>query len=688
MADTQSILTGMPAHKSAYSSTDAPESDLGRRSAEFIVALVSESGAEADRLRLAHEQALRNSMASREWDTYAAAGNIYGMGSDWRSRRYSEMKSLFTAEQVNAITTRLVQPFVAQRELLYLEPSGPETIRAAAVRAELFDIAWNSKMNPRAEILWKVMRDVVVRSRGYIEVVHLQQTKRRRVYKYTDLASEFGQLWAAMAPQFGLAPDELLREDSFEDVVVYDGPVYVPIPFDTVYKDRSAGSSRHRRFQVIERQMSLEDAIILGQRLFPVGASEEDPYDTTEAAEIPFDEAALRECHTLGGASRRSYAGRRNEHADAEEDISDEYEPLTILEFRGEDPELGPGVDYIVWICGERCIGRDEWRGSGSPLNLIEFQWDPMVGYTTSASPAMLLLREQEKLDLLASAELDGAMYAAHPTGAVNMDAVRSVAEVKGLRPGDLIEKLSNEKVFEEITVGRYTEFIPAIVMRTESAARLATSGSTSVVGAPQAGVDTATEFAGISRGAFDRISMQGEINFDTAFREMAELTWDIYRDTLEGDQQLRNLLGADPDCVGAQMQDLDGDMKVVVMGPRYHAVNMAEVQAMERIGTFFSNDPTGEAQDQIDMDKFREDYALAVSRRAVRWLRPAMQVMQMRQNRKMLEQQNADADANAKDGGGDQSSSASNGAGAGQPSMPAPVPTQPSDIVNQTVNA
>src|SRR6185436_16310409 len=98
MGDTQAILQGLPARPPAWTPEPSPEGfdhDLANRSARLVIALVSDSGEEAQRLRLAHEQALRNSMASREWDTYAAAGNIYGLGSDWRQRRYSEMKSLF-----------------------------------------------------------------------------------------------------------------------------------------------------------------------------------------------------------------------------------------------------------------------------------------------------------------------------------------------------------------------------------------------------------------------------------------------------------------------------------------------------------------------------------------------------------------------------------------------------------------
>lgn len=598
------------------------------RLSEVILSIVRESSSELTGLAYAHEEAILNSLAASPNDNFLSAQRPYGValwGSIYEDRVISNIVCPFTNEQVSAITTRLSTPLMGQREILYVEPQGSEDVRKARVRERLFDRAIHSPFTNWAALVWQTMRDVSVRSRGYMEVRHLLQQKKRRRYEHMTLDQ-------VLPPEeaMQLAPEELamtgpVRLSTFgKPITIWDGPIIRPLPFGTVHKPKEEPFIHELTpYVVVERRLPLKSFIAEAERMFS---------KKLETTLVPWNEADFRA--TLGEGvqeAQNSYAGtheriglRYQYEAEPTQHLPRLYEPVIIHEFRGIDPLGDPQEEIIAWSVNGACVGAKVHDGSGSAINVIEFVWDPMNGFATSAGPAVVLRRTQEMLNLLWSSRLDQTMWEGHPAGLIDPMAV-DIEIVRKIRPGKFGPKRGEQTAVEWFQLGRNSQATSELITRTEDSARLATGGTAAVVGQPPPGVSTATEFSGVSRGAFDRIGAQQEINAD-ALGRLFRLVVDDWRDSLPTDEDLQVILGDNADTQGATLADLDGELDVIPMASRYQATNVRELGAIKTVKDLAAGDPALMARLKPEMDD--DLVQAAAGPRGRRWVKSDSELM------------------------------------------------------------
>src|SRR5437867_2761319 len=110
------------------------------RMARVVQEIVMESRKSITNVSLMHYEALMNSLAISPAESFVTSYTPYGQhpypfSNFYDNKAIGQIMSPFTAEQVNAITTRLVAPLIGQREVLYIEPQGVEDQLKARLRA-------------------------------------------------------------------------------------------------------------------------------------------------------------------------------------------------------------------------------------------------------------------------------------------------------------------------------------------------------------------------------------------------------------------------------------------------------------------------------------------------------------------------------------------------------------------------
>lgn len=574
--------------------------------ARIVQEVVTESRKGIDNQALMHHEALMNSLAMHPTQSFVTSYTPYGQtpypfASFYDNRAIGQIMSPFTAEQVNAITTRLCAPLIGQREVLYVEPQGVEDQLKARVRERLFERMIRSPYTSWADLSWRTCRDLVVRSRAYQEVRPLRVRRLRRQYFYEN-AAEMQQLVDA-----GIPPEELdatvgtIRTSYLDMKTLWDGPIVSPLLWGTVHKERSETVINDSTLYVIvERTMPWQQFLLEGKAMFP-RSSQDSPVD------VPFTEDAAR------SATPKPDSGATTGDVESEPSLPQLYEPVKFYEFRGINPLGSPEEETLAWVAGGTTLGSKVWDGSGSCMNVIEWVWDPINGMGSSSSPAMIIRTLQEELSLLMSAGLEAVLWSSAPGGGINLDRVNDPNQVRNLRPKQFFA-LQGESgqgaAIEPIQLGKDANMVTQFIGDLENRGRLASAGIASIVGGSPPGVGTLGEFAGITQGAIDRIGTQIEINADGALRRMYALGEACWRDGLATDADLNAQLGQNEDTMGATLADLDGELDVIPMASRYHQVRKQTIDAMTAIYTQAQTNPTLAARLKPEMD---DDFAYAV---------------------------------------------------------------------------
>lgn len=632
--------------------------------AKYVLMLVLESHKEYALHELSQEEALLNSLAASPDEPYIT--NLYPYGTSivynyQRSRPISRIISPFSAEQTSAITTKMVGPLLGQREILYIEGTGDEeSARKAKVRETLWERCIRSPYTAWEQLAWSTMRDVVVRSRGYFEVTHLKLEEERRVYTYDSFANIKQMIMQGLGGLLGRDMAGTIRASRVEKVTLWDGPVLVPLLWGSIHKDPSEPLlTDSSRYVIKVRDMTYAEVKTQAERMFGKGV---------EGVTIPFREDLLEQAQKAGTIRERGMKRfmsdatytRLNmmESADPLRGIPDIFSPCLMLEYRGIDPMEDPACRYIYWVLNGVCIGGKKHTGSGSVIDVVELAWDPINGFSSSASPIVLLRRTQEQLNLLEASELDAVLWQSHLSGGVNTMAVSDIGQLDALRPGQFFPKMSNEPALEPIQIGKDAGAVRQAISAKEDSARLATAGVAAVVGDAPQGVNTLGEFQGVTEGAIGRIGTQQEIN-TIGWKRAFSLVLADWRDSLATDAELQEVLGNAPEVFGATLQDLDGEMEVVPMAPRYHVIQQKQVEAIGMLLDRAQVDPYIKA---MLKPQIYEDLAYAIGGpKAWRWVRDAQQMQQAGFDPAQLEQQSVQGAANQQ------------ASGRGQPSPPAP---------------
>lgn len=641
--------------------------------ARIVMQLVMESHKNLSLHGLSEEEALLNSLASSPDEVFTSNLAPYGTSlvtNYQRSRPFSRIISPFSAEQTNAITTKMSAPLLGQREVLYVEGSGDaESARKARVRERLWERAIRSPYTNWETLVWSTNRDVVVRSRGYFEVRHLLLEEERRVYQYGAFQTIRTLVQQGLGALLGRDLAGTIRTSRVEKVKLWDGPVLTPLLWGSVHKDPSEPMlTDQSKYVILVRDMIHADIQTQAKLMFPAGG---------EGVTIPFNDdlfeqamknGTIREKGMKRFMSDATYT-RLNmmESADPLRPLSEMYQPAIVLEFRGMDPLEDPACRYVYWVLNGVCIGGKKHTGSGSVINVVELAWDPINGFNTSASPIMLLRRTQEQLNLLEASELDAVLWESHASGGVNMMAVSDIGQLEALRPGMWFPKMSNEPALEKIQVGQNSQIVRQSIDRKENSARLATAGIAAISGEAPSGAPTATAFEGISQGAITRIGIQQEIN-TAGWKRAFALALADWRDNIATDAELQEILGNAPDVAGAQLQDLDGEQEVVVLASRYHAVRQNEITAITAILDRAAMNPEYAARLKSEV---WDDFTYGVAGpRGYRWTKTDRELQEEGYDPQQLHQQTVE-NANIQ-----------GQSGKGQPSPPAPPSNQPSGIL------
>ncbi len=635
------------------------------RMAQVVQEIVLESRKSLTNVSLMHYEALMNSLGISPAESFVTSYTPYGQhpypfSNFYDNKAIGQIMSPFTAEQVNAITTRLVAPLIGQREVLYVEPQGIEDQLKARVRERLWERCIRSPYTNWADLVWRTLRDVVVRSRAYWEVRPLRVRRMRRTYRYDD-PDEIQRLMDA-----GLTPEEIqqvigtIRTSQLETTTVWDGPVISPLIFGTVHKDKSETLiSDSTLFVVIERMCSWQQFLIEGKAMFPVGS--EVRFDSSQVPNsLVYGAEGYPDSPELGFGSQYGV-----QHIRPTAPI---YEPIKWYEFRGIDPTGSAEEEVVSWVTGGVTVGSKLHDGSGSVQSVGEWCWDPINGLAGSSSPAMTIRTKQEQFSLLENCLLNAWLWQCNLAGAVNMDMVNDINQVKNLRPAQFFPAQGEGTPIFPIQIGKDAGALQQGLRGMEEAARLVTGGIASIVGGAPQGVGTLGEFAGITQGALDRIGTQLEINADTVLRRTFSLVLALWRDGLTTDAELATVLGQNEDTMGATLLDLEGDLDVIPMAARYHQVRKTQIDAITALLDRATQDP--QLQARIKPSVY-DDFAYAIAGPASRrWFAGEQELLAQGIDPATLKQQ---AIANAGQ--------------PGQPGTPSPPKAQPSsgaDLVTQ----
>lgn len=630
------------------------------RMAQIVREIVEESRAHLSSVASAHHEALMNSLAVSPADSFVTSDAPYGQNpfaaSHAKDRTIGDQVSGFSAEQTNSITTRLAQPLLGQREVLYIEAQGAEDQIKARTQERLWDLAIHSRWTSWADLVWRSMRDVTTRSRAYWRVAPLRVIRRRRVYIYGDPIAMQKLVDEGLPPEEVAAISGTIRTSAIEPVTLWDGPVLSSVPFGLVHKDRSEPLiTDSSLFTVEERHLPYQQFLLEGRAMFPTGS--EVPFDPTSITGA--DPASLIVDQAIGAGSTVPDASTR---------FARIYEPVRFYEFRGVNPIGSPEVEKLAWITDGATVGSKDWDGSGACVNLVEWCWDPITGMALSASPIMLVRTLQEMLSLLSNCGLSAALWNSFPGGGVNTDVVASLSQVQNLRPHQFFKLSGEGQAIQPIQLGKDSQTIEQLMRSSENAARLVTAGGSSVVGTSPQGVETLGEYAGLTQGLLDRIGTQSEINADVALRRAFGLVTDIWRDSLATDVDLQSVLGQNEDTIEATLEALDGRMDVIPMAARYHQVRQATVTAITALLDRAQGDPQLMARLKPEV---YDALAYAIGGpESRRWYRSGLELMAQGIDPNMLQQQ---AIANA-----------SQPQSVGKPSPPKDQPATGADVVNQ----
>lgn len=603
--------------------------------AELVSSIVNDSRRTMSEVAQMHQDALINSLGLSPMDTFVTADAPYGQTpSHLTDKILGDVVSPFTAEQVNAITTRFVAPLIGQREVLYVEAQGAEDIRKAAVRETLFDRAIRSPYTSWADLCWRTGRDVTVRSRSYWEIRPLKIERLRRVYDYASPESIQNLLDAGIPEEDVAEMAQTLRTSTVKPVTLWDGPVVRPLLYGSVHKERSETLiSESTLCVVIEREMPWGQFLVEGKALFPDGV------------DIPFTQtAADRAANSgftsvpLGGPAPISTSTA----IDRTTSLPRIYTPVRFQEFRGINPLGAPNEEWIAWVSSGQTIGAKVWDGSGSVINIVEWCWDPVNGLASSSSPAMTLLSPQEMLSVLMNCAENAILWDSIPGGGINTDRVNVPGQVKNLKQGqwfNLQGTNADGPPLFPMELGKNAGAVLQFIGDMETRLRIATAAPASFSGGAPEGVGTLGEFAGIQQGAMDRIGTQLEINVDTALRRTFSLIQADWKDRITTDTQLQEILGQNEATLGATLADLEGEMDVIPMASRYHTVRQQKINAYQTLMTEARQDPRTMAL--LKVREAFKDFAYAVEGPAsARWIRTDQELLALGIDPVTLEQQ------------------------------------------------
>lgn len=604
--------------------------------ARFVTSLIAESQREWGRVALAHEEALANSLAwgPDDWPVT----NQYPYGDPFslvrgyqKDRAISDIISPFSAEQTSALTTHLSSAWIGQREILYVEPNGDaDAARRARIRERLWDKGIRSPYTNWSLLVWQAFRDVVVRSRGFLEVCHLKRVENRRVFQYNPVNVITNAILNGLGKYIGMDNLGTIRISNVQPVTIFDGPIVRCRPFGSVFRDPTeAVLSESSRWVAYKDCMTTAEVLEQAAAMFPSGSI------------VPFDAEAFKAAYPSGTAAYTPGPKTTvvyQADATALGAPSSAYKPHDIYVFKGLDPEEDPSKPVVYWLCNGHCIGAKYWDGSGSWNNIVELAWDPMSDFATSVSPIMLLRRFQEMDSLLLSDAVDAATWQSHPAGLVNELVVNDISEIENLRPAQYLKKTGDGQAVEPIQLAGNSQLNlqNASIMR--EMGRQATGAIAAVVGGAPSGVDTATEFQGISTGAIGRINIMQEINSDVALRRLFGLVVADWRDNITTDEELKQIIGDDGTLGDVTLEDLDGDMECVPMAARYQTVRQKELAAIQALIQQSMLDPYLAAK--LKKDALYDDLVYAVAGpRGWRWARTASEMAMAGNDPAALEQ-------------------------------------------------
>jgi hypothetical protein len=642
--------------------------------ARFVLRLISSSQKEIDRVALSHQEALLNSMGAGHDEYPVTHDNPYGdpfglVRAYFADKAISDIISPFSAEQTSAITTKMVAPLIAQREVLYVEANGTaEEARKARIRERLWERCIRGPYTNWSLAMWQAYRDMVVRSRGFIEVAHCRVVEKRRVYAYNPVKFMVNMIMSGFMKMLGTEGAGTIRVHDLKEVTLWDGPIIRALPFGTVFRDPSeACLSNNSRWVAIKYQMTRGEIEDIAGKLF-------DALDPTVT--ISFEPEML---DLLGHSPDSLEAKKGVVTSKAQHDVATiaappiEYDPYDVIVWKGQDPAADPNTRWIYWVVQGKCIGAKEHDGSGSWNNIIELAWDPMSDFATSMSPIMMIRRIQEMDSMLMSNALDASTWESHPGGFVNELVVNDVEQVRNLRPAEYMSKMGEGAALERVQLGgnAMATFQEAATIR--DVGRAATGGLAAVVGVSPVGSDTATEFSGLSAGAIGRLEMQQEINSELGLKRMYNLVIASFRDNIQDDETLKKLIGDDGTLGTVTLEDLEDDMECIPMAARFQVIRQAELQAIKGLMMQAQIDPYLQAK--LKKEELYDDfvYASAGGPRGWRWAKTSKEMRDQGMSPEALEQLQV------------QNSAQAGASAAGQPSQPSLPSAQPSTQIQPT---
>lgn len=647
-------------------SSDLDTADPKSAIASFVNAQIAASQAEIDRVALAQQEAFLNSLAAHAddfpVDPTSPYGDPFGMVRQFfEDRAISDIISPFSAEQTSALTTALASSWVGQRELMYVEPNGgEEAANYARIRERGFDRVIHGPYTDWAIQVWMAWRDVVVKSRGYLEVQSLKIEEKRRVYTYNPVAVATNAILSGFMRLFGAAGTT--RLSSLKTVTLWDGPVIRCLPFGTVYRDPSETVlSNLSRWVAVKYHWTRAEIVAEGERQFGKGSV------------IRFRESNLEGCKPIAEVESENsrHVISAAEVVPVKTNASD-YDTFEVIVWKGIDPAREPDCRYIYWIIGNKCIAAKEHDGSGPWNNIVELCWDPMVDYATSVSPIMLIRRIQEMASLLLSDAADASTWDSHPAGLVNELIVGDIGVVQGLRPAQFEKKLGEGQAIEPIKLGGNSIQTLQNAATLIEMGRAGTAGTAQITGTTPPGVTTATEFNGLSQGAMGRIQLQQEINAGAIVR-LYQIALGQLRDALQTDAALQNFIGDDgtlgPVALVA-LGDGSDDMECVPMQSRYNIIRQRELAMVSQLKNEMQTDPYLAAK--INKEPLYDDYIylMAGGPRGWRWAKTSAQMREQGLTPEAIEQTMV------------QGAMANAGTGKGQASPPAEPSAQPSQVL------
>jgi len=640
--------------------------------ARFVLTLLADSQKELDRIALAQQEALLNSLGAGADEFPVTHESPYGdpfglVRAYFEDRAISDIISPFSAEQTNSLTTKLAAPWIGQREVLYVDANGgEEEVNKAKVRERVWERTIRSKYTNWSLAVWMAFRDVVVRSRGYLEVCHLTLEEERRVYTYNPIKILVNSILSGFMKALGQSGAGTIRMHSMEKVTLWDGPIIRARPFGTVFRDPSETVlSENSRWVAYKDVMTRAELIAEATRVFGKGSK------------IRFQEKMLDNCQQSKETAKEGSKPLTKYQRDVapKGDPSAPYESYEVIVWKGIDPEEDAATRWIYWVVNGVCIGAKQHDGSGSWNNIVELCWDPMTDFATSMSPIMLIRRLQEMDSMLLSNGLDAATWECHPGGFVNTLVVNDIEQVRNMRPTEMVEKMGEGEAMERIQLGGNSMQTLQHAATVRDIGRLATGAIASVVGASPAGANTATEFSGISSGAIGRIDMQQELNADLCLPRLFDLVIADSRDSMTEDAALQDFIGDDGTLGDVTMEYLDGDMDCHPMAARFQVIRQQELAAMKGLLADARIDPY--LMGKLKKEELYDDYVYAAAGgpRGWRWAKTAKEMAAGGMPPATLEQT---AVANA---------AMSGGQGGGQPSQPAPASAQPSTEIQTAGN-